>query len=172
MDQMNLEALGVPTLSDEHRKLIKKASKLTGYPEAEYTSKSEEEVKKIIDDIEAAKKAKEEAKKRIDMLMNNLKKEGAEYDESKSVEENQEELERIIDRKKNPKYKFPFNIYFKGHDIQEPSHLFNQDQEYTEKEIINIMFKAGYKEFSGKIKLAYDGDENMLIPEFESQRHG
>jgi hypothetical protein len=182
-NQINLAALGLPTLSEEALKLIKKLSKLTGHPESEYTSMSEEELAALLDSeqkkIELIKKKKDDLAK----LKSNLIELESEYDEELSYEENEEVYKELMDEKKallaaeedrktNPKYKYPFRIYFKGCDIQEPDHIFETDAFYTAKEIVSRLFKAGYKEFAGAVKVNYDSQDNMIIPEFTSQRHG
>lgn len=175
-DQINLAALGLPTISEESLKLIKKLSKLTGMPESEYTSWSEKDLNTA---FEAEKSRIENLKK----LKDNLKSVELEYDDNLSFDENQsifnlkhkelKEAKQIEeDRAKNPKYKYPFRIYFKGCDIQEPDHIFETEKEYTAKEIVSALFKAGYKEFSGNVNLQYDSSDNMMIPEFTSQKHG
>lgn len=70
------------------------------------------------------------------------------------------------------KYQYPFKIYFKGHQIEQPDHIFDDGVEYSEKEIGTAMFQHGYKEFAGDVKWTYDKDDEMLIPNFTSQRHG
>lgn len=70
------------------------------------------------------------------------------------------------------KYKYPFKIYFKGHDIQQPDHIFEFGVDYTEKQISEAMFKHGYKEFAGNVQYTYDKEDEMLIPNFTSQKHG
>lgn len=183
MDQINLALFGMPTGDEEAIKLAKKISKITGYPEIEYITKSREQLEVILAEEEAKIKAKEEAEKAAKALekeIEKIKKEMTEsnlqYDENKSLEQNKKLLketkDQIEDRKKNPKYKYPFRIYFKGCDIQEPDHIFETDKEYTAKEITSRLFKAGYKEFAGEVKVNYDKEDNMIVPEFTSQRHG
>ncbi len=70
------------------------------------------------------------------------------------------------------KYQYPFKIYFKGHDVQQPDHIFEYETEYTAKQICELMFKHGYKEFAGDISFEYDEEDELLIPNFKSQRHG
>lgn len=163
--QSNLMDFGIPTISEKALTLIKKISKLTNEPTSTFNQMSEEELEEVL-------QSKTSELAEIKALSKKLEKHSLEFDESKTVEENQELLEAAEYRAKNPAYKFPFRIYFKGNDIQEPDHIFNIDQEYSDKEIIKLMFKAGYKEFSGEIKINYDASDNMIIPEFTSQRHG
>lgn len=73
---------------------------------------------------------------------------------------------------KDKKYQYPFKIYFKGHDVQQPDHIFDFGVEYTEKEISTKLFQHGYKEFAGDVKYTYDEVDEMLVPDFTSQKHG
>lgn len=72
----------------------------------------------------------------------------------------------------NKKYMYPFKIYFKGNHVEQPDHIFDDGVEYTEKEISAAMFKHGYKEFAGTVTYGYDEEDDMLIPNFSSQKHG
>lgn len=116
------------------------------------------------------KKAKEQ--KEIDKLKESMLKLSLEYDETISYEDNKIIFEKAKDKKENPAYKFPFKIYFKGCDIRQLDNIFEDNTEYTVKEICDLMFRHGFREFVGKVDLEYDKDENMFVPNFLSQKHG
>lgn len=163
--QSSLMDFGVPVLSEKSIALIKKISKLTGEPQSKYNSLPEKELEELFEKV-----SKEQAE--IKELTKQLEKFSLAYDSNKSLEENKEDLEAAIYKSKHPVYKYPFRIYFKGNDIQEPDHIFELGTEYSDKDIIQRMFKNGYKEFSGNVKINYDQEDNMIIPEFASQKHG
>lgn len=164
-NQVNMAILGVSVLSDDHLKLIKKVSVLTGKPEQEFAALSVMELKSVISEDN---KKKQEIKN----LKKKYLKENFQYNEALSIKDNEGNYSDFIDKKNNPSFIYPFRLYFKGCDIQEPDHIFEFDKSYTTKEITTMLFKAGYKEFAGKVNLTYDEDDNMLVPEFTSQRHG
>ncbi len=124
---------------------------------------------------DTAKKSKDEEKKlnkRIEELKGKMDELYLEYDENISYEKNKAIYDKAFDKSNNPSYKYPFKIYFKGCDVRQPDHIFDVDHQYTIKEICELMFKHGFKEYAGNVKLVYDKGENMFVPDFTSQRHG
>ncbi len=71
------------------------------------------------------------------------------------------------------KYQYPFKIYVKMGEHIQPNHIFGEyGTWYTEKEICNLLFQHGMLEFAGNVTFTYDEQDEMLIPNFKSQKHG
>lgn len=121
--------------------------------------------KKDADNAKKSNKLIEDLKGKMDELY-------LEYDETLTYEENKSNYDKAIDKSENPSYKFPFKIYFKGCDVRQCDHIFEVDHQYTIKEICELMFRHGFKEFAGEVKLKYEEEENIFVPDFTSQRHG
>ncbi len=73
---------------------------------------------------------------------------------------------------KDKKYPYPFKIYVKMGETIQPDHIFDFGKEYTEKEICNLLFKHGFKEFAGNVTFMYDEIDEILVANFTSQKHG
>ncbi len=150
---------------EENKKLINKIIGYTKKSFSDYVSFSKEELEKLLDD-------EKKLKKKIDDLKKKLKKLDLEYDESKSYSDNEKIYKKAEDKKNNPSWEYPFRIYAKGGDYIQPDHVFEEGVEYTAKEIVTEMLKHGFYEFAGDVKFEYKKEENILIPNFTSQKHG
>ncbi len=160
-------------VDDEEQKKITDLKKKMKSVKVEYDlNLSLAENQKVYD---TAKKANDEEKKKgkqIDDLKAKMDELYFEYDETISYTENKAIYNKAVDKSANPSYTFPFKIYFKGCDVRELDYIFDENHQYTVKEICELMFKHGFKEYAGEVKLVYEKEENMFVPDFSSQRHG
>lgn len=123
----------------------------------------------VREEQEAKKKAEESAKK----------------DTKDAVVEEVEKVEEFKKKekpagKKTPKkksssektYKYPFGVYSEGRLINVSSYGFADGQEYTEKEITDIMLQHRHYEFAGTMEYSYIEDDNVLVVTGKQHRKG
>ena len=149
--------------------------------EQEAKKKAEESAKKDTKDavVEEAKKV-EEASKEADQQpapVVEAEKQAAEQ-ATEVVEESKKEEKPA--GKKTPKkkastektYKYPFGVYSEGRLIDVSSYGFVDGQDYTEKEITDIMLKHRHYEFAGTMEYSYIEDDNVLVVTGKQHRKG
>ncbi|WP_443655805.1 hypothetical protein [Faecalibacillus faecis] len=69
-------------------------------------------------------------------------------------------------------YKYPFGVYSEGRVIDVSSYGFVDGQEYTEKEITDIMLQHRHYEFAGTMEYSYIEDDNVLVVTGKQHRKG
>lgn len=69
-------------------------------------------------------------------------------------------------------YKYPFGVYSEGRLIDVSSYGFVDSQEYTEKEITDIMLQHRHYEFAGTMEYSYIEDDNVLVVTGKQHRKG
>lgn len=69
-------------------------------------------------------------------------------------------------------YKYPFGVYSEGRLIDISSYGFVDGQDYTEKEITDIMLQHRHYEFSGKMEYNFIKDDNVLVANAAQHRKG
>lgn len=69
-------------------------------------------------------------------------------------------------------YKYPFGVYSEGRLIDISSYGFVDGQDYTEKEITDIMLKHRHYEFAGTMEYSYIEDDNVLVVTGKQYRKG
>lgn len=153
----------------------------------------------VREEQEAKKKAEESAKKDTkDAVVEEDKKEtdqqpapveSAEKQATEEVKQAVEQATEIAEEskkeekpasKKVPKkkastektYKYPFGVYSEGRLIDISSYGFVDDQDYTEKEITDIMLKHRHYEFAGTMEYSYIEDDNVLVVTGKQHRKG
>lgn len=149
--------------------------------EQEAKKKAEESAKKDTKDavVEEAKKV-EEASKEADQQpapVVEAEKQAAEQ-ATEVVEESKKEEKPA--GKKTPKkkastektYKYPFGVYSEGRLIDVSSYGFVDGQDYTEKEITDIMLQHRHYEFAGTMEYSYIEDDNVLVVTGKQHRKG
>ncbi|MFQ9253415.1 MAG: hypothetical protein ACLR3W_03975 [Faecalibacillus intestinalis] len=125
----------------------------------------------VREEQEAKKKAEESAK------------EDAVVEEVEKVEEAPKEATEVAEKpavkksikKKAPAektYKYPFGVYSEGRLIDISSYGFVDGQDYTEKEITDIMLKHRHYEFAGTMEYSYIEDDNVLVVTGKQHRKG
>ena len=75
-------------------------------------------------------------------------------------------------KKTEKTYKYPFGVYSEGRLIDVSSYGFADGQDYTEKEITDIMLKHRHYEFSGKMEYNFIKDDNVLVANAAQHRKG
>lgn len=131
--------------------------------EQEAKKKAEESAKETV--VEVEKQATEEVKQ-------------AAKQATEVVEESKKEEKPA--GKKTPKkkastektYKYPFGVYSEGRLIDISSYGFVDGQDYTEKEITDIMLKHRHYEFAGTMEYSYIEDDNVLVVTGKQHRKG
>ena len=153
----------------------------------------------VREEQEAKKKAEESAKKDTkDAVVEEDKKEtdqqpapveSAEKQATEEVKQAVEQATEIAEEskkeekpasKKVPKkkastektYKYPFGVYSEGRLIDISSYGFVDGQDYTEKEITDIMSKPSHYEFAGTMEYSYIEDDNVLVVTGKQHRKG
>ena len=128
--------------------------------EQEAKKKAEESAKETV--VEVEKQATEEVKQAAEQA-------------TEVVEESKKE-EKPAGKKSTKKtektYKYPFGIYSEGRLIDVSSYGFVDGQDYTEKEITDIMLKHRHYEFSGKMEYNFIKDDNVLVANAAQHRKG
>lgn len=150
----------------------------------------------VREEQEAKKKAEESAKKDTkDAVVEEDKKEtdqqpapveSAEKQATEEVKQAVEQATEIAEESKKEEkpagkkstkktektYKYPFGIYSEGRLIDVSSYGFVDGQDYTEKEITDIMLKHRHYEFSGKMEYNFIKDDNVLVANAAQHRKG
>lgn len=156
--------------------------------EQEAKKKAEESAKKDTKDavVEEVEKV-EEDKKETDQQPAPVAK--AEKQATEEVKQAVEQATEIAEEskkeekpagKKTPKkksssektYKYPFGVYSEGRLIDVSSYGFADGQEYTEKEITDIMLQHRHYEFAGTMEYSYIEDDNVLVVTGKQHRKG
>lgn len=124
---------------------------------------------------EKVKKVKKEVEQVADQQPAPVAK--AEKQVTKVVEEPKKE-EKPAGKKETKKavpagsYKYPFGIYSEGRMIDVSSYGFVDGQDYTEKEITDIMLQHRHYEFAGTMEYSYIEDDNVLVVTGKQHRKG
>ena len=69
-------------------------------------------------------------------------------------------------------HKYPFGVYSEGRLIDVSSYGFVDGQDYTEKEITDIMLQHRHYEFAGTMEYSYIEDDNVLVVTGKQHRKG
>ena len=142
--------------------------------EQEAKKKAEESAKEdaVVEEVEKV----EEAPKEADQQPAPVAK--AEKQATEIAEESKKEEKPA--GKKTPKkkastektYKYPFGVYSEGRLIDVSSYGFVDGQDYTEKEITDIMLQHRHYEFAGTMEYSYIEDDNVLVVTGKQHRKG
>ena len=139
-------------------------------------SAKEDEKEDVKDTVVKEVKKVEEAPKEADQQPAPVAK--AEKQATEIAEESKKEEKPA--GKKTPKkksssektYKYPFGVYSEGRLIDVSSYGFADGQEYTEKEITDIMLQHRHYEFAGTMEYSYIEDDNVLVVTGKQHRKG
>lgn len=145
--------------------------------EQEAKKKAEESAKKDTKDavVEEVEKV-EEAPKEADQQPAPVAK--AEKQATEIAEESKKEEKpagKKVPKKKTSTektYKYPFGVYSEGRLIDISSYGFVDGQDYTEKEITDIMLQHRHYEFAGTMEYSYIEDDNVLVVTGKQHRKG
>lgn len=149
--------------------------------EQEAKKKTEESAKKdtkdaVVEEVEKVEEDKKEADQQP-APVESAEKQAAEQ-ATEVVEESKKEEKPA--GKKTPKkkastektYKYPFGVYSEGRLIDVSSYGFVDGQDYTEKEITDIMLQHRHYEFAGTMEYSYIEDDNVLVVTGKQHRKG
>lgn len=147
--------------------------------EQEAKKKAEESAKEdaVVEEVEKV----EEAPKEADQQPAPVAK--AEKQATEEVKQAAEQATEVAEKpavkksikKKAPAektYKYPFGVYSEGRLIDISSYGFVDGQDYTEKEITDIMLKHRHYEFAGTMEYSYIEDDNVLVVTGKQHRKG
>lgn len=156
--------------------------------EQEAKKKAEESAKKDTKDavVEEVEKVEEDKKETDQQPAPVAKAEKQATEEVKQAVEQATEIAEEFKKeekpagKKTPKkkassektYKYPFGVYSEGRLIDVSSYGFADGQEYTEKEITDIMLQHRHYEFAGTMEYSYIEDDNVLVVTGKQHRKG
>lgn len=135
---------------------------------AEESAKEDTVVKEVKKVEEAPKEADQqpapvvEAKKQATEIAEESKKE--EKPAGKKVPKKKASTEKT--------HKYPFGVYSEGRLIDVSSYGFVDGQDYTEKEITDIMLQHHHYEFAGTMEYSYIEDDNVLVVTGKQHRKG
>lgn len=93
--------------------------------------------------------------------------------DKKEIKNSEAKKDQEKETKKEPKksYKFPFQIYFAGtnHDM---TGAFEENREYSTKQITDIMLANHFYEFAGAVDYDYIQETNTLVAMFMQHKKG
>lgn len=132
--------------------------------EQEAKKKAEESAKEdaVVEEVEKVEEAPKEADQQPAPVVEESKKE--EKPASKKVPKKKASTEKT--------YKYPFGVYSEGRLIDISSYGFVDGQDYTEKEITDIMLQHRHYEFAGTMEYSYIEDDNVLVVTGKQHRKG
>lgn len=142
--------------------------------EQEAKKKAEESAKE--DTVVKEVKKVEEAPKEADQQPAPVAK--AEKQATEIAEESKKEekpASKKVPKKKastEKTHKYPFGVYSEGRLIDVSSYGFVDGQDYTEKEITDIMLQHRHYEFAGTMEYSYIEDDNVLVVTGKQHRKG
>ena len=136
----------------------------------------EEEAKKKAEESTKEDAAVEEDKKEADQQpapVAKAEKQATEIAE-KSKKEEKPAGKKVPKKKASTEktYKYPFGVYSEGRLIDISSYGFVDGQDYTEKEITDIMLQHRHYEFAGTMEYSYIEDDNVLVVTGKQHRKG
>lgn len=153
--------------------------------EQEAKKKAEESAKKdtkdaVVEEVEKVEEAPKEADQQPAPVAKAEKQATEEVkqaaEQATEVVEESKKEEKPAGKKSTKKtektYKYPFGIYSEGRLIDVSSYGFVDGQDYTEKEITDIMLKHRHYEFSGKMEYNFIKDDNVLVANAAQHRKG
>lgn len=134
----------------------------------------------VREEQEAKKKAEESAKETVVEVEKQTTEEVKQAAEQATEVVEESKKEEKPAGKKTPKkkastektYKYPFGVYSEGRLIDVSSYGFVDGQDYTEKEITDIMLQHRHYEFAGTMEYSYIEDDNVLVVTGKQHRKG
>lgn len=149
--------------------------------EQEAKKKAEESAKKdtkdaVVEEVEKVEEAPKEADQQPAPV---AKAEKQAVEQATEIAEESKKEEKPAG-KKTPKKKsssektckYPFGVYSEGRLIDISSYGFADGQDYTEKEITDIMLQHRHYEFAGTMEYSYIEDDNVLVVTGKQHRKG
>ena len=149
--------------------------------EQEAKKKAEESAKKDTKDavVEEVEKVEEDKKETDQQPAPVAKVEKQAVEQATEIAEESKKEEKPASKKVPKKkastektYKYPFGVYSEGRLIDISSYGFVDGQDYTEKEITDIMLQHRHYEFAGTMEYSYIEDDNVLVVTGKQHRKG
>lgn len=139
--------------------------------EQEAKKKAEESAKKdtkdaVVEEVEKVEEAPKEADQQP-APVTKVEKQATEVAEKPAVKKS---IKKKAPAEKT--YKYPFGVYSEGRLIDISSYGFVDGQDYTEKEITDIMLQHRHYEFAGTMEYSYIEDDNVLVVTGKQHRKG
>lgn len=123
----------------------------------------------LLNDQKEEKKEDKEATEKVEkeITENEVKEETkqAKADEKpkKTTKKTNKTTNKKADGESNDKtYKYPFNIYSEGRIIDIDNYGFEDNHEYTEEQISDVMLKHKHYEFGGKLEFNFIEEDNVI----------
>lgn len=152
--------------------------------EQEAKKKAEESAKKdtkdaVVEEVEKVEEDKKETDQQPAPVTKVEKQATEEVKQATEVAEESKKEEKPASKKVPKKkastektYKYPFGVYSEGRLIDISSYGFVDGQDYTEKEITDIMLQHRHYEFAGKMEYNFIKDDNVLVANAAQHRKG
>jgi hypothetical protein len=150
--------------------------------EQEAKKKAEESAKEdaVVEETKKVEEAPKEADQQPAPVVENKKQATEEVkqaaEQATEVVEESKKEEKPAGKKSTKKtektYKYPFGVYSEGRLIDVSSYGFVDGQDYTEKEITDIMLQHRHYEFAGTMEYSYIEDDNVLVVTGKQHRKG
>lgn len=149
--------------------------------EQEAKKKAEESAKEdaVVEEVEKVEEAPKEADQQPAPVTKVEKQATEEVKQATEIAEESKKEEKPAGKKVPKKkastektYKYPFGIYSEGRLIDISSYGFVDGQDYTEKEITDIMLQHRHYEFAGTMEYSYIEDDNVLVVTGKQHRKG
>ncbi len=149
--------------------------------EQEAKKKAEESAKKdtkdaVVEEVEKVEEAPKEADQQPAPV---AKAEKQAVEQATEIAEESKKEEKPAGKKVPKKkastektHKYPFGVYSEGRLIDVSSYGFVDGQDYTEKEITDIMLQHRHYEFAGTMEYSYIEDDNVLVVTGKQHRKG
>ena len=142
--------------------------------EQEAKKKAEESAKEdaVVEEVEKVEEDKKETDQQPAPVAK-VEKQATEIAEESKKEE--KPAGKKVPKKKastEKTYKYPFGVYSEGRLIDVSSYGFVDGQDYTEKEITDIMLQHRHYEFAGAMEYSYIEDDNVLVVTGKQHRKG
>lgn len=136
--------------------------------EQEAKKKAEESAKEdaVVEEVEKVEEAPKEADQQP-APVTKVEKQATEVAEKPAVKKS---IKKKAPAEKT--YKYPFGVYSEGRLIDISSYGFVDGQDYTEKEITDIMLQHRHYEFAGTMEYSYIEDDNVLVVTGKQHRKG
>ena len=137
--------------------------------EPEKVKKDKKETEQVADQqpapvVEAEKQATEEVKQAT--------VQATEIETAEKPKKEEKPAGKKSTKKTEKTYKYPFGVYSEGRLIDVSSYGFADGQDYTEKEITDIMLQHRHYEFAGTMEYSYIEDDNVLVANAAQHRKG
>lgn len=152
---------------DELEKEIKKAEEEDKKKQTKKEVKDAEIIEKPAKQ-EVKKQPKEEAKPKKTAA----KKESKPADKKETDKTVKAKTEKKSSAKKEETFQYPFSLYTEGHIVDISNYGFEDNKEYSAKEICDIMLKHRHYEFASEITFKMYEDDNTLVATSKQYKKG